>query len=85
MTQADRANENRKMTTPIAILLSLIHISPQIAALLILFVVAVAAHCLNGQVAVVQIHLKDVYKRQIPYWLPTINDFILSTKFQKLM
>ena len=28
-----------------------------IAALLILFVVAAAAHCLNGQVAVVQIHL----------------------------
>ena len=31
--------------------------APQIAALLILFVIAVAAHCLNGQVAVVQIHL----------------------------
>ena len=30
---------------------------PQIAALLILFVIAVATHCLNGQVAVVQIHL----------------------------
>jgi len=30
---------------------------PQIAALLILFVIAMAAHCLNGQVAIVQIHL----------------------------
>ena len=31
--------------------------APQIATILILFVIAVAAHCLNGQVAVVQIHL----------------------------
>ena len=32
-------------------------LAPHVAALVVLFVIAVAAHCLNGQVAVVQIHL----------------------------